>query len=331
MAAFTVKKDRILTVIIIIMSMAGILFFGYKVIHKNSLRNQKNPFEYNIKRYKESETSLVHYSEVNRIPLDLQHVYGLAAGPEDNIYVSGDSAILIFSREGIHLSAISVDKPVHCLAVENNRDVYVGKNDHVEVYDLDGIKKTEWASPAGEAIFTSIAVSENFVFVADAGNQIVWKFDKNGNLLRRIGDKDENKDIPGFIIPSPYFDVAVDPDGFLWAANTGRHSLENYTLDGGFRTSWGEFSMGIEGFCGCCNPTHFIFLEDGSFVTSEKGLARVKVYNRLGEVVSVVAGPDKFVEGTVGLDLAVDSAQRIIVLDPKQKLVRIFKKNQDER
>ncbi len=164
--------------------------------------------------------------------------------------------------------------------------------------------------------------------MADAGNHIVWKFDKSGNRLKRIGEKDEARDIPGFIIPSPYFDVALDPDGFLWVANTGRHSIENYTKDGDFRTSWGEFSMGIEGFSGCCNPSHFAILEDGSFVTSEKGLARVKVYNRIGALVSVVALPDQFIEGTIGLDLAVDSSQRIYVLDPRQKLVRIFEKKQ---
>ena len=323
------KKDRIWTGAIITISMAGILFFGYKAIYENSRRNQDNPFEYNIDRYKVSDADLVHFSEVGQIPLEMHHVFGLAVGPDDNIYVSGDEAIHIFSRDGIHQSTISVDEPVHCIAVENNRDVYAGMNDHVEVYDLDGIKKAEWDSPEDEAIFTSIALSDDYVFVADAGNLIVWKFDKTGNLLQRIGDRDENKDVPGFIIPSPYFDVAVDFDGFLWAANTGRHSLENYTLDGGFRTSWGEFSMDIKGFCGCCNPSHFIVLEDGSFITSEKGIARVKVHNQLGEMVSVVAGPDKFVEGTVGLDLAVDSAQRIFVLDPKQKLVRIFTKNQE--
>jgi len=329
MAAFKIKKDRIWSGVIIVLSMAGILFFGYKAIQENSKRNQDNPFEYDIERFMESDASLVHYSEVGRIPLEQPHVYGLAVGPEGNIYVSGDKTILIFNGEGIHQSTISVDEPVHCLAVEKNRDVYLGMNDHVEVYDLDGKKKAEWESRGEEAIFTSIALSEDSVFVADAGNLIVWKFDKGGNLLKKIGEKDEKKDIPGFIIPSPYFDVAVDPDGFLWAANTGRHSLENYTMDGGFRTSWGEFSMGIEGFCGCCNPTHFIFLEDGSFITSEKGIARIKVHNQLGEMVSVVAGPDQFVEGTVGLDLAVDSAQRIFVLDPKQRLVRIFTKNQD--
>ena len=52
----------------------------------------------------------------------------------------------------------------------------------------------------------------------------------------------------------------------------------------------------------------------------------MKVYNRLGQLVSVVAGPAQFAEGTVGLDLAVDSKNRIYVLDPKKKIIRIFEK-----
>ena len=44
--------------------------------------------------------------------------------------------------------------------------------------------------------------------------------------------------------------------------------------------------------------------------------------------MSVVAGAEQFDEGTVGLDLAVDSNQRIFVLDPKRKRVRIFAKKE---
>ena len=321
------KKNRILTAAVIVVSVAGILYFGYRAIQENSKRNQVNPFEYSIDEFKKIDPSLIHYSEIGRIRVELENIYGISVGPEDQIYVSGDESVLIFTSEGVLQSTLSMAEPVNCLAVDNNRDVYLGMENHVEVYDRNGKKKASWEPLGQEAIFTSIAVSEDFVFVADAGNEIVWKFDKLGKRLLKIGEKDEAKDIPGFIIPSPYFDVAVDPDGFLWAANTGRHSLENYTLDGGFRTSWGEFSMEVEGFCGCCNPSHFFFLEDGSFVTAEKGIARVKVYNRIGELVSVVAPPDKFMEKTVGLDLAVDSSQRILVLDPFQKWVRIFKKN----
>ena len=61
-----------------------------------------------------------------------------------------------------------------------------------------------------------------------------------------------------------------------------------------------------------------------------KGIPRVKVYNRLGTLESVVAGPGKFLEGTKGLDLARDSNGRIYVLDPMKKAVRIFEKKNPE-
>ncbi len=327
MLSFKKKKYWLATWVIITVSVAGILYFGYQAISENSKRNQENPFEYNIENFKKSGSDLIHYSEVKHIQIDLQNVYGISVGPDDNIYVSGENSVLILNRDGSIQSTLSTDGPVHALSVDENRDLYLGMDDHVEVYDRKGAQKAHWESLGEDAIITSLALSKKNVFIADAGNHIVWKFDKSGNRLKRIGEKNEAKDIPGFVIPSPFFDVAIDPDGFLWVANTGRHSLENYTEEGDLRSSWGEFSMEIEGFCGCCNPSHFVILDDGSFVTSEKGIVRVKVSNRLGNVVSVVAGSDQFAEGTVGLDLAKDSSQRIYVLDPQKKAVRIFAKN----
>lgn len=322
-------RERLMTAAVIVLAALGILYFGFRAVRDHSKRISANPFEYDIKNFKITDPSLVHFSETGRIPLNLEKASGLAVGPGDGIYVSGDRSLLVFNRDGTSRESFETGDPVRCLAVEGNGNVYLGYVDHIDVYGRNGAFLSGWESMGEEAIFTSVAVSQDFVFVADAGNQIVWKFDKSGKRLARVGGEDETKDIPGFVIPSPFFDVAVDPEGFLWAANTGRHSLENYTLDGDFRSSWGEFSMDIGGFCGCCNPTHFAFLEDGSFVTSEKGIVRIKVYNRLGDLVSVVAGPESFAEGTVGLDLAVDSARRILVLDPHLKMVRIYEKTQD--
>ena len=69
-------------------------------------------------------------------------------------------------------------------------------------------------------------------------------------------------------------------------------------------------------------------LSDGSFVTSEKGIPRVKVYDQTGQFKTVVAGPEAFADGTIGLDLAVDDNDRIYVLDPKKKAVRVFVKKE---
>jgi hypothetical protein len=326
MSVLNLKKDKILTGTILAVSLAGILFFGYRAIRDDAKEGQLNPFAYDIQSYEESGAELVLYSEEGRIPIALPWVSGIAVGPDDGIYVSGSDSVLIFENDGTPRFSFNTEGPVRCLAVDKNNVMYLGMGDHVEVYDPKGKKQAHWESLGEQAIITSITISTKNVFIADAGNKIVWKFDRSCSNLQRIGGKDEAKDIPGFIIPSPYFDVAIDPDGFLWAANTGHHSLENYSADGNFRSSWGEYGMEIQGFGGCCNPSHFAILEDGSFVTSEKGLPRVKVYNRIGYLVSVVAPTEKFTEGTVGLDLAVDSAQKIYVLDPMQKLVRIFVK-----
>jgi hypothetical protein len=50
------------------------------------------------------------------------------------------------------------------------------------------------------------------------------------------------------------------------------------------------------------------------------------VYGPDGIYKYLVASPDSFEEGTRGLDLAVDSQERILVLDPVKKKVRIFVK-----
>ena len=330
MGIMNLKKGKLLTGAILAVSITGILYFGYRAIRDNMESVRSNPFAYDIKEFEDSGSDLVHYAEAGRIPLDLTEVSGIAVGTDDRIYVCGTDSVQVFDSDGRSQSSFSAGLPIRCLAVDRDHDLYLGMEDHVEVFDQKGMRKSRWESLGEKAIVTSVAVSAKDVFVADAGNKIVWRFDKSGTRIQRIGDKNEAKDIPGFIIPSPYFDVAVDADGFLWVANTGRHSLENYSVDGDFRTSWGEFGMEIQRFAGCCNPSHFTLLEDGSFVTSEKGLPRVKIYNRIGGLVSVVAPTEQFAEGTVGLDLAVDSSQRIYVLDPMQKLVRVFEKKEKE-
>ena len=103
-------------------------------------------------------------------------------------------------------------------------------------------------------------------------------------------------------------------------------------------TSWYRPSMSVDGFCGCCNPVHIAFRDDGSLVTGEKGLARVKLYDVTGTFAGLVAGADSFPEARVASlscdedtpvqDLAVDARNRVLVLDPYDKSVRIFEEKE---
>ncbi|MFC1607702.1 hypothetical protein ACFL47_06980 [Candidatus Latescibacterota bacterium] len=321
------KNDRLLLWLIIGISLAGNLYFGYRAISDNTRSSAENPFEYSVDSFKQFDADLLHYSETHLIPLCFQNVSGIAVSLEDELYVTGDESVLIMNNAGKLQTTITTDETAVCIHVGSNGNVYLGMADHIEIYNREGAKKAHWKSLGEQALITSIATTDDHVFVADAGNRIVRKYDKKGIELLRIAEKNESKDIPGCVIPGRFFDVNVDPDGFLWVVNPGRHSLENYTTDGDFRTSWGFYSMDIKGFCGCCNPSHITMLDDGKFITSEKGIPRIKVYNRLGVLESVVAGPEQFNDGTEGLDLARDSNGRIYVLDPMKMAVRIFEKH----
>ncbi len=299
---------------------------GFRFIRGSGRGKKEDPFNYNIENLKNVDPELITYSEVMQIKPEMETLHGLATGGNDRIYVSGDSAILVLNREGKPVRRIDLGEPARCISVGEDGLLYLGMSDHVEVYEETGRQHALWAGLGHEALITSIAAGENDIYVADAGNRMILRFDNEGRLIGFIGKENSTPGVQEFVVPSPYFDVAVGMDKTLWVANPGCHLLQNYTPEGKFIRSWGHSSVSIDGFCGCCNPTHIAITDEGSFITSEKGIARVKVYGPEGGFIGVVAEPRRFTEGTVGLDIAVDSRGRIIVLDPERNAVRIFSK-----
>jgi len=266
--------------------------------------------------------------------------HGIALDSQGSIYIAGDRAIRVFAQ----LNEIELTDIPRCLTVANDDKIYIGITNHVEVYGRQGKPLASWDSLGERAVLTSIAVSKSDVFVADAGNRIVLHYDTTGRLINRIGAKDKERNVPGFVVPSPYFDLAVGRDGLLRVVNPGLRRIEAYTFDGDLEFWWGKFSSAVEGFCGCCNPVNFAILKglhsagiDDSFVTCEKGLIRVKIYDPEGAFVCVVAGPEQLVEGGAsrvsefgagsqagGFDVAVNAQGRIFILDTINNVVRIF-------
>jgi hypothetical protein len=107
--------------------------------------------------------------------------------------------------------------------------------------------------------------------------------------------------------------------------NPGKHAIENYTDDGELRGYWESMSFEIDGFLGCCNPARITTLIDGSFVTSEKGVVRIKIYDQSGALKSVVAPPDLFKdEGEKAPEVCADENDIIYVLDFENDMVRVF-------
>ncbi len=286
-------------------------------------------FRYDISELKDLGADRVGYRQVDAIPAGVETPRAIAVGPDDVLYIAGDAELRSVNPDGETIRRFETGGQATCLAVADEGTVYVGMIDRVEVYGPDGDMLDEWEPFDERTMLTGLAVMGEDVFAADAGNAVVHRLDLSGNPIGRLGEADEQWDIPGLLVRALCLDIAAGADGLIRVTNPGRWRVETYTPDGGLELSWGEPSMrDIEGFCGCCNPTNVAVLSDGRVVTAEKGLPRVKLYDPHGRFLSVVALATEFDADTERLELAVDSRDRIHVLDAIKAEVRIFEPKQ---
>ena len=200
--------------------------------------------------------------------------------------------------------------PYPVTSLSNSGDtIYASTVELILVIGTDGKLKDEWGPFEDKSYITSVASDRKRVAYADAGNKMIVILDKEGRVEKIIGQNDGQ-----FILPSPYFDVAIDAPGNLLVANTGHRRIETRSPEGRLISSFGEPGMAPGAFCGCCNPAHFIVTPTG-FVTSEKGINRIKILGKDGEFIEFVSSENKFV-ASVPLDLASVDGSIIYAANP---------------
>lgn len=296
-----------------------------------------NPFAYDISRFQKTDPSLVAYEEVTRWPCSRKEAKQFAIGPHDQVHVCAGNYVTAHTASGHPGLEIELPGPASCIAFDQDGTLYAAHRNAISVFGPKGDRRAVWPAPEQKSWFTGLAVGQNQVFAADSANRLILRFDKSGQTTLRIGEKNAERNIPGFVVPSPYLSAAVHADGLLRVNNPGRHRVELYTNDGEFEGAWGKPTAAIDGFCGCCNPIALALLPDGRIVTGEKGLPRVKIYGSTGEFESVVAGTESFPENARacsglndcahgGVAVAVDSKALIYILDVVTSEVRVMRR-----
>ena len=269
------------------------------------------------------------------IPTGFTQTRDLAADADSRIYIAGDSAVMVIDPGGNEDRRIEFQQAPYCVAVDMGGIVAVGFRDFVAVCDSLGREMARTACLNRKAWLTSVAFSDDGkIYAADSGTGSIWRLDKNGKVLDRLSGGKGGK----FAVPKAFFPITWSR-GNLIVAHPGRHRVERYDADGGLLARWGKRSRNIDGFSGCCNPISVAALDNGDYVTAERGQPRIKLFGQDGRFKSLIAGPEQFEPGehekvdteaelaicqNGGIEVAVDSAGRIVALDHTTAAFRLF-------
>jgi hypothetical protein len=242
----------------------------------------------------------------------------VTASQSGNIYLGGDSFVSGYDSELNQLWTLAAPAPVTSLFYFGDT-IYATTMDMLLVINSEGKLLNEWGPFENNSIITSVSANKSNVAFADAGNKTIFILDKGGEVKRMVGRNDGQ-----FIVPSPYFDLALDSAGSIYVANTGHRRLETRNSEGVTIRYFGEPGTAPDAFCGCCNPAHFIKTKTG-YITAEKGINRIKILGESGEFVEFVSSKNNFTP-SVPLDIASVDDNTIYAANPFDSKLYVFKR-----
>lgn len=318
------KNRGLINIILSILAFAVAFIIIFDFVTKRPTTVIDNPYRLETSEYEHVNDSEIIGEEIKTIQLADAAYVGMAYH-EGLCYVISEEKLTVINDEGIISFETFLPEIPTAIAVDDC--IWLAFRRFVANYSFDFQEIGRWADYDSRSYITSLALKDEYVYVADAGNRIVYQCNREGQIISRIGEKDEDANFGGFVIPSPYFDIAVSDEGILWASNPGKHGLVSFNGDGSYRSSFSKASIAVDGFCGCCNPSHFALMNDGSFITGEKTILRVKRYNEHGDYKGVIAAPKDFDKASLPSVICVDENDNAVLLDVTKSRIRVFNIN----
>ncbi|TVR74527.1 MAG: hypothetical protein EA408_02110 [Marinilabiliales bacterium] len=312
-------------VISIVVISAAAIIAVIIVEHRSTLpgRRPANPFAYDVEEFRSVDQELIRWREARQVELDSEDPRAMTYA-SGKIYLASQNELQVIGSDWSRILRRTLPAIPTCLAVAEEGWIVVGMGNRLAVLNSDGETVAKSEPLPAESNITSLAILGDDIYAADASGRRVLIFNRKLEQTGEFRGDSGVSDVHGFIVPGAHFTLAVNSEDELWITNPGIHSLQNYTASGRLRSYIQRSSFGIDGFSGCCNPVHFTFLPDGRFVTSEKGIIRIKVIIGTGEVESVVAPSELFREGTRAPAVAVDDNGNVLALDFDRNMIRIF-------
>lgn len=235
---------------------------------------------------------------------------------DEKIVVATQNNISIYSIAGNLINNYAIKSDVRDISYYDGL-IYMLFSNRIEAIDLDGNTLKKWDACSETSDYSSLTVFDGGVFVTDASDKIVVKYNLDGTLARFI------KSPEGFVVPSYSFGI-TNNRGMVYCSNPGRHKIEVYDADGNFISSFGKSGTEAGQFSGCCNPVQLATTNAGEILTSEKGIPRISCYATDGTFRSVLLNAKMLGGGHEAYDMRV-SGDKLIVAGKNK--IQIFQYN----
>lgn len=197
-----------------------------------------------------------------------------------SVYIATPNNIFIYGMSGELQTNFPTPSDLRDIAIYEGK-IYALYPTRIEIYDRQGEIANDWEACSENSDYCSLAVCPDGVFVTDAANKNICKYNLDGTLARFIQSP------KGFIVPSYCFGITY-MDGTIYCSNPGRHLVESYSTDGEFVAAFGKSGAEAGAFSGCCNPAVLTPSNNGELLTSEKGIPRISCYRTDGSFRSVL-------------------------------------------
>ncbi len=265
-------------------------------------------------------------------PKGLQYV---CVDSSDNIYGGGGASVVMYSPDGakkaewtslpIAVSAVAVDS-VKGLVYAGGTDASGCKILQLEVKDGKTSVLGNFPTPVKMNAITAMKFSKGFVYAADAKAAAIYKFAVGEKGLKEsdaLGVSKAKERLISTCCGILCFDI--DSKGDVVVANLGQHRVTVLNSQGtAYKSAWGKAGKGPEDFCGCCNPVCLAVASDGSIVTAEKTIPRLKLYSPDGKKLLGITGGSDFNKSCSDLIVDVNSKKTVYAVDGQSGVIKVF-------
>jgi WD40 repeat protein len=275
--------SKTLKIVLNVLTLALVVGFGYYMVRSMSLDNQTYLAE-------QQESNFVSpYKLIDSFEFDSDVLCFDVF--EDKIYTVLSSRISVVSSNGRHLNFFGGFFANTRDMVVNHDGIFLLSPTNIELFSFEKKQLRLWEACSPNSDYVAITTSKNYIFVTDAENKNIVQYNKDGSLVRFITSPNR------FIIPSLTFDI-ININDTIYVANSGRHQIESYTLNGEFISSFGKSGSQVGAFAGCCNPVFLAATSAGNILTSEKGNPRISSYSKDGKFRSILFDANMLGGGT---------------------------------